>query len=98
MISEKIFVGFAAGLAAGIVVGILIAPEKGSVTIKKITDKAEDYTGDLKGIFTDGMKGVTDQLEILSGIVNDFLEKGLLVNDDSTKIDKIDGNGYYSKS
>jgi gas vesicle protein len=97
MITGKIFLGVAAGLAAGIVVGILIAPDKGSVTVKKITDKAGVYSDELKAMLTGGVKTVTDNLQNIAGTVNDLIEKSLLVNVDTAQKAKTEVNNNYSK-
>ncbi|MDP2724332.1 MAG: YtxH domain-containing protein [Bacteroidales bacterium] len=47
MNSGKVFFGILAGLAAGAMLGLLFAPEKGSNTIKKITEKGDDFMDDL---------------------------------------------------
>ncbi len=48
----KIVLGALAGVAAGTLIGILFAPDKGSSTRKKITDKGEEYVHNLKGKIT----------------------------------------------
>lgn len=47
MNSGKVFLGILAGFAIGAMLGLLFAPEKGSDTIKKITDMGDDFTDDL---------------------------------------------------
>ncbi len=49
MSSGKVLLGLLAGVAAGALLGILFAPEKGSVTRKKMSKKAEEYGDGLKG-------------------------------------------------
>ena len=48
MSTGKVVLGTLAGVATGGILGILFAPEKGSVTRKKISRKGEDLWGDLK--------------------------------------------------
>lgn len=48
MNSEKLLFGILAGLAAGAILGILFAPDKGSVTRRKIIDKTNEYAKELE--------------------------------------------------
>jgi gas vesicle protein len=43
MSSGKVLLGVLAGVAVGATLGILFAPDKGSNTRKKITQKSDDY-------------------------------------------------------
>ena len=51
MSSGKLLLGVLAGVATGALLGILFAPEKGSVTRKKIAKSSEDYADSLKDKF-----------------------------------------------
>jgi len=53
MNAGKAVLGAMAGLAVGGILGILFAPEKGSVTRRKIADKSNDYVNDLKSKYDD---------------------------------------------
>ena len=70
MSSSKVLVGFLAGAAVGALAGILFAPDKGSSTRKKLTDKAGDWSDSAKETFNgiiDGVKnaysGAKDEME-----------------------------------
>ena len=54
MSTGKVILGSLAGLAIGAIAGILLAPEKGSITRKKIMDKGDDYADELKSNSTNG--------------------------------------------
>lgn len=51
MSTGKILVGVLAGLAAGTLLGVLFAPDKGSETRKKISNKSSDAIDELKDKF-----------------------------------------------
>ena len=53
MSSSKLITGLFIGAAAGLMLGILFAPDKGTVTRKKIAEKASDLTDELKDILKD---------------------------------------------
>jgi len=53
MDTGKILLGVLAGVAAGALLGVLLAPEKGSVTRRNISDKGDEYVDELKEKFND---------------------------------------------
>ena len=63
MSSGKVLLGVLAGVAAGAVLGILFAPDKGSVTRKKITKKSEDYADTVKEKFNDFLDSISEKFE-----------------------------------
>lgn len=63
MSSGKVLLGVLAGVAAGATLGILFAPDKGSVTRRKISRKGEDYAEDLEERFNEFIDGITKQYE-----------------------------------
>ena len=73
MSSSKLVVGFLAGAAIGALAGILFAPDKGSNTRKKITDKTGDMTDTVKNSFNDFIDGVK---QTYSGAKHDAEELG----------------------
>ena len=63
MDTGKILVGVLAGLAAGAVLGVLFAPDKGSLTRKKICKKGEDMTDDLKEKFDEFLNNISEKFD-----------------------------------
>jgi gas vesicle protein len=59
----KVLLGVLAGVAAGALLGVLFAPEKGTVTRKKITRKGDDYADALKEKFNEYMETISEKLE-----------------------------------
>ena len=75
MSSGKVLLGVLAGLAAGALVGILFAPEKGSVTRKKMSKKAENYADGLKEKFNEFLDDISEKFEEVKEEFSDFTEK-----------------------
>ncbi len=63
MSKGKAVLGTLAGLAVGTLVGILLAPEKGTVTRKQITDKSDNYLDELKSKFDEFSDVVSKKLD-----------------------------------
>jgi gas vesicle protein len=75
MSSGKVLLGVLAGLAAGALLGILFAPEKGSVTRKKMSKKAEDYADGLKEKFNEFLDNISEKFEEVKEEVSDLTEQ-----------------------
>jgi gas vesicle protein len=75
MSSGKILLGVLAGLAAGALLGILFAPDKGSVTRKKISTKSDEYAESLKEKFNEFLNTVTEKFDEVKEEVSDLTEK-----------------------
>ena len=75
MSSGKVLLGILAGTAAGALLGILFAPEKGSVTRKKISQKGEDYAEALKEKFNEFLDSITEKFEQVKEEVSDFQDQ-----------------------
>lgn len=82
----KMLMGIIIGAAAGVVAGILFAPEKGSVTRKKITDKAKETGENLK-------ETVSGKYEEVKDYVNEKIEKRK-----NKKSDNGGANEYYEET
>ncbi len=63
MSARKLLIGVLAGVAAGTVLGILLAPDKGSNTRKKLSNKADK----LKEDYSDFTESMTKKYESLMG-------------------------------
>lgn len=75
MSTGKVLLGVLAGVAAGAMLGILFAPEKGTVTRRKIVKKGEDYADTLKDKFDEFVDKMTEKYEEVKEDVTDFAEK-----------------------
>ena len=91
MSSGKVLLGVLAGLAAGALVGILFAPEKGSVTRKKMSKKAENYADGLKEKFNEFLDDIAEKFEEVKEQVSDFT--GQSENSEKTKKDVTTAKG-----
>lgn len=75
MSSGKILLGVLAGVAAGALLGVLFAPDKGSVTRKKITKKSNDYADALKEKFDEFLDTISEKIEDVKNEASDFAEQ-----------------------
>ncbi len=75
MSTSKVLVGIIAGLAAGAVVGLLMAPDTGSNTRKKISQKGEGYVDDLRSKFNDFLDGFMNQVETVKDDAHDLADR-----------------------
>lgn len=66
----KMVTGIIVGATAGAVLGVLFAPDKGSVTRKRFSQKGYNYTEELEERFNDLIDSITDQFELLLKDVN----------------------------
>lgn len=63
MNSGKLLLGVLAGVAVGATLGILFAPDKGTVTRKKISQKGQDYAEELKDKFNEFIGSISKKFE-----------------------------------
>jgi len=85
MSSGKVLLGLLAGVAAGALLGILFAPEKGSVTRKKISKKGEDFADVLKEKFNEFLNSVTEKFDEVKEEVSDFTRQGKVKPEEAKK-------------
>lgn len=76
MVSGKVLLGVLTGVAVGALAGILFAPEKGSVTRKKLSKRGDDYVDFMKEKFDDFLESLTDKFEIAEEEVSSYAVKG----------------------
>lgn len=74
-LTSKIIVGTLAGIAVGVAVGILLAPDKGSETRRKISEKYNDFSEELKDKITDLVDTVKDEYGNVRDKANDLVKK-----------------------
>jgi gas vesicle protein len=65
MSSGKVVLGVLAGVTVGAILGILFAPDKGSLTRKKILKKGSEYSEDLEDKFNELVDGITKKFEMV---------------------------------
>jgi gas vesicle protein len=63
MKSGKVALGLLAGIATGALMGILFAPEKGSVTRKRITCKCNDIMDEVSGKINNMANTINDTID-----------------------------------
>jgi gas vesicle protein len=63
MNTGKVFLGLLAGLAAGALLGVLFAPDKGSETRRKMSQKGKDFVDDVKNKYDDFVRGVNQKID-----------------------------------
>ncbi len=77
MNAGKVILSIALGVAAGAVIGVLLAPEKGSETRRKITDKTNDYADGLKTKFNDFIESMLDKFDNVKTEAENLAHKGM---------------------
>jgi hypothetical protein len=65
----KIVAGVLGGIALGALLGVLFAPEKGSVTRRKISRKGEEYLDDIKDKFDEFLDNVSEKYSEVKDMV-----------------------------
>jgi gas vesicle protein len=85
MSSGKLLLGVLAGLAAGALLGILFAPDKGSITRKKITKKGEDYADTVKEKFNEFVDDISEKFEEVKEDVTDYTEQHKAKSEETKK-------------
>ena len=76
MNKTNVAIGVLAGVAVGALLGVLFAPDKGSVTRKKLMKKATDTADDLKDKFDDLLEELTEKFEAAKEEASQIYENG----------------------
>src|SRR5690349_18989493 len=84
MSTEKIVIGMLAGLAAGTALGVLFAPDKGSNTRKKISDKGNAMVNELGAKYKDVKSEVSKTIDRVKGDYANVIQDGQNLVDDLT--------------
>ncbi len=63
MSAQNVLIGVLAGVAAGAILGVLFAPDKGSVTRKRIANKGHDMADGLKDKYDDLVANLSEKFE-----------------------------------
>ena len=74
MNSGKVILGVLAGAAAGALLGILFAPDKGSVTRKKISEKGEHYVDIVKDKYDEVIATITEKYDAIKDEVAELTQ------------------------
>jgi gas vesicle protein len=74
--SAKVLLGILAGVVSGVLFGILTAPERGSDTRKKISQKRKDYADALKEKFNQFLDNLSENSKRIGGEVFGIVRGG----------------------
>lgn len=83
MSSGKVLLGLLAGVAAGALLGVLFAPDKGTVTRRKIAKKTEDYADGLTEKFNEFLDAVNEKFDDVKERVENMKTKAEAVKPDA---------------
>lgn len=76
MNTGKVLLTTLAGISAGAILGVLFAPEKGSDTRKKISNRSDDYLNHLGAKFENFVDGMTNQIENMKSEASEMAYNG----------------------
>lgn len=83
MNAGKMILSIAAGVAAGAVIGILLAPDKGTETRRKISERSNEYAEGLKTKFNDFIESMMDKFDSVKSEAENLAHKGV------NKVDEV---------
>lgn len=85
MSTGKVLLGVLAGAAAGATLGILYAPDKGSNTRRKISQKSKVYKDELGEKFNEYIESVKEKFESMKEETDHNIENGQSVKKEAEK-------------
>jgi len=71
----KVFLGFLAGAASGAIAGILLAPEKGDVTRKNISDRASLLKNNVNDQVQKSVEKLNNLKQTAFSLINDYSQQ-----------------------
>ena len=71
MSASKVITGTLIGVAAGVAIGLLFAPDKGSETRRKISQKYNDLGDSLKEKYNDLVQGIREEVDTAKDKANE---------------------------
>ena len=78
MSTGKVLLGVLAGVAVGATLGILFAPDKGSATRKKISQKGDDYADEIGAKFNAFIESMTNKFENMQAEAGEVVDHAKL--------------------
>lgn len=76
MSTGKVLLGALAGIAIGATLGILLAPDKGSATRRKITQKGDDFAKEMGDKINDFVSKISSKYDHVKSEANRMAEDG----------------------
>ncbi len=76
MSAGNVFLGVLTGVAIGATLGVLFAPDKGSATRTKISQKSQGYVDDLSAKFDEIVKGLAEKIESVTDEATQLAKEG----------------------